>query len=162
MNHIRFSSPIGEITVVGGKESIYYVNFSDRVPLSRQIGAEVSLPVLEDARRWLNIYFSGAVPDFTLPMAYEGTAFQRSVWRLLEEIPYGGSVTYGQLARRIEEQTGRRTAAQAVGQAVGHNPISLIVPCHRVLGADGALTGYGGGLDRKRWLLRLEKIDFKE
>ena len=162
MNHIRFSSPIGEITVVGGKESIYYVNFSDRVPLSRQIGEEVSLPVLEDARRWLELYFSGGVPDFTPPMAYEGTAFQRSVWRLLEEIPYGKTVTYGQLARRIEAQTGRRTAAQAVGQAVGHNPISLIVPCHRVLGADGALTGYGGGLDRKRWLLRLEQIDFKE
>ena len=162
MNHIRFSSPIGEITAVGEGEKLYYVNFSDRVPLSRQIGEEVSLPVLEDARRWLELYFSGAVPDFAPPVEYEGTAFQRSVWRLLEEIPYGGSVTYGQLARRIEAQTGRRTAAQAVGQAVGHNPISLIVPCHRVLGANGALTGYGGGLDRKRWLLRLEKIDFKE
>lgn len=109
------------------------------------------LPVFEEARRWLDEYFSGRRPQFTPPLALRGSDFRRRVWQRLLEIPYGQTVTYGQLARSL----GCRSA-QAVGGAVGHNPISLIVPCHRVVGTDGGLTGYAGGIDRKACLLQLE------
>ena len=108
-------------------------------------------------RRWLDAYFAGRQPDVSaLPIAPRGSAFAQSVWQLLE-IPYGQTVTYGQLAKRLAEQRGlTRMSAQAVGGAVGHNPISVIIPCHRVLGSHGTLTGYAGGLDRKEFLLKLE------
>ena len=110
------------------------------------------LPVFDDTRRWLDIYFSGREPDFIPPLSLKGTPFQQRVWKELHTIPYGHTVTYGELARRL----GCRSA-QAVGGAVGRNPISIIVPCHRVVGANGSLTGYAGGLDRKRALLELER-----
>ncbi|MBQ9660237.1 MAG: methylated-DNA--[Bacteroidales bacterium] len=113
--------------------------------------ARPGLPVFEEARRWLDVYFSGREPDFTPPVGLRGTPFQRAVWAQLLLIPYGQTVTYGQLARQLD------TSARAVGGAVGYNPVSLIVPCHRVVGAAGRLTGYAGGLDRKVQLLELEK-----
>ena len=111
-------------------------------------------------RRWLDAYFAGLQPELsTLPLAPRGSAFAQSVWRLLLEIPYGQTVTYGQLAKRLAEQRGlSQLSAQAVGGAVGHNPISIIIPCHRVLGAKNQLTGYAGGLDVKTFLLKLEGI----
>ena len=101
--------------------------------------------------RWLDLYFSGRKPDFLPPIKLIGTPFQRHVWQALMDIPYGTTTTYGALARRV----GCRSA-QAVGQAVGHNPVAIIVPCHRVVGSDGTLTGYAYGLERKEYLLRLE------
>ena len=114
------------------------------------------LPVFDDTRRWLDIYFSSHEPDFTPPLSLQGTPFQRRVWEALLAIPYGQTVTYGELAHQL----GCRSA-QAIGGAVGRNPIAIIVPCHRIVGTNGSLTGYAGGLDLKRSLLRLEGIRWK-
>ena len=116
--------------------------------------------IFAHTRRWLDAYFAGRQPDVSaLPMAPRGSAFAQSVWQLLLEIPYGQTVTYGELAKRLAERRGlAQLSAQAVGGAVGHNPISVIIPCHRVLGAKNQLTGYAGGLDVKTFLLRLEGI----
>jgi methylated-DNA-[protein]-cysteine S-methyltransferase len=103
----------------------------------------------QDVSAQLTAYFAGDLREFDLPLAAPGTDFQRRVWRELMQIPFGRSISYGELARRI----GKPAASRAVGRANGQNPISIIVPCHRVIGADGTLTGYGAGLDRKRWLL---------
>lgn len=118
------------------------------------------LPVFETVKKWLDIYFSGREPDFMPPLHMIGSPFQLSVWKHLLEIPYGKTITYGELAKKIAAERGReRMAAQAVGGAVGHNKISILVPCHRVVGANGSLTGYGGGLDKKERLLVLEGVD---
>ena len=116
--------------------------------------------IFTQTRRWLDAYFGGQRPDLSaLPLAPRGSAFAQSVWQLLLEIPYGQTVTYGQLAKRLAEQRGLpHMSAQAVGGAVGHNPISILIPCHRVLGAKNQLTGYAGGLDVKTFLLKLEGI----
>lgn len=111
------------------------------------------VPVLDEAVRWLDSYFAGRNPGFTpLLRPYKPSPFRQKVWEALREIPYGETRTYGEIAEKI----GCRKSAQAVGNAVGHNPVSLIIPCHRVLGKEGHLTGYAGGLERKAWLLRLE------
>ena len=119
---------------------------------------ERPLPIFEQTVRWLETYFAGEAPDFTPPLAAKGTPFRKAVWDVLLTIPYGQTTTYGDIAAIIAAQRGlERVSAQAVGGAVGHNPISLIIPCHRVLGADGSLTGYAGGIEKKRWLLEMEK-----
>ena len=116
--------------------------------------------IFAHTRRWLDAYFAGRQPEVAaLPIAPKGSDFAQSVWQLLLEIPYGQTVTYGQLAKRLAKQRGlTRMSAQAVGGAVGHNPLSIIIPCHRVLGAKNQLTGYAGGLDVKTFLLKLEGI----
>lgn len=115
-------------------------------------------PVTDEAVRWLDLYFSGAVPDFLPPLHLTGSPFRREVWALLCAVPYGETVTYGELAARLRAKNGGRpVSARAVGGAVGHNPVSVIVPCRRVTGAGGRLTGYAGGLERKRQLLRREQ-----
>lgn len=106
---------------------------------------------------WLDRYFAGAYPDFMPPLHLIGTPFRQAVWEKLLRIPYGATTTYGALARELARETGRRVAAQAVGNAVGHNPVSLLVPCHRVVGVRGDLTGYAGGIWRKESLLRMEQ-----
>ena len=111
-----------------------------------------TIPVLDETRQWLDCYFEGEKPDFTPQVAPFGTLFQRRVWSELMSIPYGQTVTYGDIARRINCKS-----AQAVGGAVGKNPIAIIIPCHRIVGSDGSLTGYAYGLERKRQLLMLEK-----
>ncbi|MCF0202319.1 MAG: methylated-DNA--[protein]-cysteine S-methyltransferase [Bacteroidaceae bacterium] len=114
-------------------------------------------PVIRQAIDWLDCYFSGNSPSFTPPLHLSGTPFQQLVWGILLDIPYGETQTYGGIAAQIARRNGgRRVSAQAVGGAVGHNPISLIVPCHRVIGADGKLTGYAGGIEKKAALLRME------
>lgn len=116
--------------------------------------------ILTEAKRWLDIYFSGKEPDFDLPISLSGTDFQKKVWGILCTIPYGKTMTYGQIAAQLAaEQGAAHMSAQAVGGAVGHNSLSIIVPCHRVVGANGSLTGYAGGIDRKIELLTLEGVD---
>ena len=119
--------------------------------------AEKEVPVFGMTREWLQIYFGGSNPDFTPPLSLIGSPFRRAVWEKLLRIPYGKTMTYGEIARLLEGETGRRVSARAVGGAVGHNPVSLIVPCHRVVGVNGNLTGYAGGIERKRYLLALER-----
>ena len=119
---------------------------------------EGTTEALEETVHWLDEYFEGKEPKFTPPLHPDGTAFQEAVWRLLLRIPYGETVTYGELAKQLAGEMGlAHMSAQAVGGAVGRNPISLIVPCHRVMGADGSLTGYAGGIEKKEALLRLEQ-----
>lgn len=119
---------------------------------------EKMLPVFEKTIRWLDLYVNGAQPDFVPEYRLEGSKFQMEVWKYLEEIPYGKTVSYGEIAKKIAKERGiARMSAQAVGGAVGKNPISIIVPCHRVIGSDGSLVGYGGGLDRKVILLAIER-----
>lgn len=124
---------------------------------------ERETPIFAITRRWLDIYFSGHEPDFMPPVHMIGSEFRRCVWELLLQIPYGTTVTYGDLARQVARRRGlRRMSAQAVGGAVGHNGISIIVPCHRVVGTNGSLTGYAGGVDKKRRLLELEGVDMEK
>jgi methylated-DNA-[protein]-cysteine S-methyltransferase len=116
-------------------------------------------PVLVLLRHWLDAYFAGENPRVNFPLAPRGSAFRQKVWRVLQEIPHGSTTSYGAIARQIARATDSATfSAQAVGGAVGHNPISIVIPCHRVIGADGSLTGYAGGIDRKAALLRLEGV----
>lgn len=118
------------------------------------------LPVFEQVRAWLDRYFAGGRPDpLELPLAPRGTAFQRRVWAILARIPFGQLRTYADIADQIAREDGRRCGARAVGAANGRNPISIILPCHRVVGSSGSLTGYAGGIERKLWLLRHEGVD---
>ncbi|MGM9653093.1 MAG: methylated-DNA--[protein]-cysteine S-methyltransferase [Eubacteriales bacterium] len=154
------ASPLGEITLAGSGGALTGLWFDgqrhDRETLSGQY-AYGELPVFALARQWLDAYFAGEAPGFTPPLLLSGSPFRRAVWQLLMEIPRGQTRTYGQLAAELARRGAMPTAsARAVGGAVAHNPVSLIVPCHRVVGAGGALTGYAGGIDRKRRLLTLE------
>nr|WP_303796842.1 methylated-DNA--[protein]-cysteine S-methyltransferase [Ruminococcus flavefaciens] len=119
--------------------------------------SEVKLPVFTETVKWLDIYFGGKEPSFTPPISLHTTPFRKVVYDILLTIPYGQTMTYGEIARILADQQGaEHMSAQAVGSAVGHNPVSIIIPCHRVVGADGSLTGYAGGLDKKKALLKLE------
>ena len=121
---------------------------------------ERETPVLKDTKRWLDIYFGGNDPGPTPPLHLQGSPFRLAVWEILRQIPFGKTITYGEIAREIARRQGSKTVpAQAVGGAVGHNPVSIIVPCHRVVGSNGSLTGYAGGIERKVRLLALEKAD---
>ena len=149
-------SPLGTITLASDGSSLIGLWFEGQKHACCRLSptpVEAELPIFAETRRWLDCYFAGGVPDFTPPLAPRGTAFQQRVWALLRQIPYGATVSYGDLAARLGCHS-----ARAVGQAVGRNPISLLIPCHRVLGAGGRLTGYAGGLWRKEALLRLEGI----
>ena len=122
--------------------------------------AERQTPILAEAARWLDIYFTGKEPGFTPPLHPIGSAFRQAVWEILLQIPYGQTTTYGEIARQLAEKQGlEKMSAQAVGGAVGHNEISVIIPCHRVVGTSGSLTGYAGGIDKKVKLLELERTD---
>lgn len=117
-------------------------------------------PILAEAKRWLDVYFSGEEPNFTPPLHPIGSAFRQEVWQILLQIPYGQTTTYGEIAGQLAEKHGMdHMSEQAVGGAVGHNEVSIIIPCHRVVGANGSLTGYAGGIDKKVRLLELEKTD---
>ena len=124
---------------------------------------EQDTPALTEAKRWLDIYFAGKEPDFTPPLHPAGSAFRQSVWEILLKIPYGQTITYGDIARQLAAKRGlANMSAQAVGGAVEHNEISVIIPCHRVVGANGSLTGYAGGIDKKIKLLKLERADMAQ
>lgn len=158
-----YSSPLGGILMAADGEGLTGLWFVGQKYFARTLGVnyeERALLIFDEAGRWLDEYFSGREPGFTPPLRLAGTPFQTEVWQLLLAIPYGHTVTYGQLARQLAARKGRaRLSAQAVGGAVGRNPVSIIVPCHRVVGANGSLTGYAGGTDKKAALLRLEKAD---
>jgi methylated-DNA-[protein]-cysteine S-methyltransferase len=146
-------SPIGSLLLVGSDRALHGLYMQDgRRPKQIAPGWERSTSCFADVREQLREYFAGERPAFDLALVMAGTPFEQRVWSALTEIPYGETISYGELARRL----GQPSAARAVGLANGRNPISVIVPCHRVIGADGTLTGYGGGLERKRILLELE------
>ena len=152
-----YPSPLGEILLAGDEEAITGLWFTDAkyaglgLPPDTPVGKTAAILKAEE---WLDIYFSGKEPDFLPALRPAGSPFRQRVFRLLRQIPRGRTVTYGELARLLD-----CASAQAVGGAVGHNPISILIPCHRGVGPDGSLTGYAGGLARKQWLLNLEKAD---
>jgi methylated-DNA-[protein]-cysteine S-methyltransferase len=150
-------SPIGRLLLCSDGEALTGLDMDvpDRARRDLRSWVEdANLPPLRAAIRQLNEYFAGTRREFDLPLRLQGTTFQRSVWQALTKIPYGATLTYGEQAARI----GNPNASRAVGLANGRNPISIVVPCHRVIGANGSLTGYGGGLERKRWLLAHEGL----
>lgn len=157
-----YPSPLGEMLLVCDDEGLTHLAFTGQkyFPVLAQTQKAPDHPILTSAQRWLDVYFRGDEPDFTPPLHANGSEFQRAVWQLLLAIPYGETTTYGALAKEIARIQGRsRMSAQAVGGAVGHNPIGIIVPCHRVVGTNGSLTGYAGGLDKKIALLKLEGVE---
>lgn len=152
--YTEMDSPIGTLLITGNGDAItglHMDNQSTRPVIDERWCRDDS--VFRDARAQLAAYFEGELQHFDLPLAGAGTSFQKTVWHALREIPYGTTQTYGELARRI----GNHNASRAVGLANGRNPIGIIVPCHRVIGANGALTGYAGGIERKQWLLAHEQ-----
>lgn len=155
-----YDSPLGSLFLAERDETILglritgqkYFLSSIKEPFERN----TETPLLRQTREWLDSYFAGKNPSVQdLPLCPEGSPFQQAVWRMLLQIPYGRVTTYGAIAKALSSQSGKMSA-QAVGGAVGHNPISILIPCHRVVGANGKLTGYAGGLDKKEWLLRHE------
>ena len=160
----RYDSPLGGMTMACEGEFLTGLWFDGQrhfegMPEEAFVPSGADEPaVLALTRKWLDSYFSGSNPGFTPPLKPEGTPFQQAVWRILLTIPYGKTITYGEIATTLaDDRGGAKPSARAVGNAVGHNPISLIIPCHRVVGASGRLTGYAAGLDRKASLLALEQ-----
>ena len=174
----HYESPLGGIIITSDGEALTGLRFDrqqticgsndsdqeDSEPNHDSVHAEEHLPVFKQTIKWLDIYFSGEEPGFTPPLRMEATAFRKMVWEILLTIPYGETMSYGEIADLIAKQKGiRKMSAQAVGGAVGNNPISLIIPCHRVIGADGSMVGYGSGIDKKIKLLELESgIEFEK
>jgi len=153
MHFAEYESPVGRLLLRSNGQAL------TGLWIGRQAEGVLSEdPVLQAARAWLDAYFRGEAPTVEIPLDPDGTRFQKLVWQLLRQIPYGGTRTYGELAREAAARLGKdKMSAQAVGQAVGSNPISLIIPCHRVVGAGGQLTGYAWGVEKKQWLLAHEK-----
>ncbi|EGQ14970.1 methylated-DNA--protein-cysteine methyltransferase [Prevotella nigrescens ATCC 33563] len=155
-----YKSPLGELTLVSNGMALTGIWFESQKPLLQILQSpyeECNLPVFDDTKRWLDIYFEGKEPDFTPKLCPEGSEFRQQVWQELLNIPYGKTTTYGTLSKQIAIQLNKqKMSAQAIGGAVGHNPISIIIPCHRVVGANGTMTGYAGGIWRKEYLLKLE------
>ena len=161
--YFEYESPIGLLLIKSDGENITWLGvkgqkyFVDSLEESKK---DATLPVFIATKQWLDIYFSGENPTFTPPLAPKGGVFREAVWSILSDIPYGEVVTYGDIAKIIAQQRGvARMSAQAVGGAVGHNPISIIIPCHRVVGANGSLTGFASGIEAKIMLLETEHID---
>ena len=166
----EYDSPVGKIYIASDETQIkglwlegqkYFQNSIKDKKKTMQIQNTHTAEILKQAEFWLDAYFAGKNPSAeSLPLFPDGTPFQQEVWSLLRKIPYGEVTTYGALAKEIARRTGKKSmSAQAVGGAVGRNPISIMIPCHRVVGAKGNLTGYAGGIDKKVWLLGLEGID---
>ena len=157
----RLHSPLGEVRLRSDGESLTGLWFVGQVNDAKEISdleIKNDLPIFGQVESWLESYFSGKQTSITIPLQPKGTSFQQRVWQILQEISYGKTMTYGEIAQRIAKEKGVETfSAQAVGQAVGKNPISILIPCHRVLGKNGALTGYAGGVHRKEQLLRIER-----
>lgn len=155
----RIASPAGLLTIACTDQAIIGLWFNDARYALRGLpedAKEQPHPLLDELERWVNAYFSGAVTECALPLVPQGTAFQQAVWSQLQKIPYGTTTNYGVLAKALSAVLGHTVSARAVGGAVGKNPISIVIPCHRVIGADGSLTGFAAGLQKKRFLLELE------
>lgn len=157
----HYQSPLGGILLAAEGNALTGLWFEGQKYFARCLDPEHEareVPVLAEAKRWLDLYFAGKEPDFAVPLHFAGTPFQNAVWEILCTIPYGKTMTYGEIAGQLAARRGvSHMSAQAVGGAVGRNGISIFVPCHRVVGADGSLTGYAGGIEKKQWLLRMEK-----
>lgn len=157
----KYESPLGGMMLAADEIGLTGLWFEGQKYFALHLdkeSEEKELPVFEQAKKWLDIYFAGNEPDFKVPIHFTGSAFQNKVWEILYQIPYGQTVTYGSIAKLLAEKRGlTRMSAQAVGCAVAHNRISVIVPCHRVVGRNGSLTGYAGGIDKKIALLKMEK-----
>lgn len=150
----KYPSPLGMLTLASDGETLCGVWFEGQKHFGEGVTEpweEQEVPVLTQTKRWLDLYFAGQKPDFLPPLRPEGSAFAKAVWKILLQVPYGKTLTYGQIARQLDCR-----CAQAVGGAVGRNPISILIPCHRVVGSNGKLTGYAGGTQRKAALLELE------
>lgn len=163
MDYIHhYKSPLGGITLASNGNSLIGLWFDEQKYFADTLNKdfrEKQLPIFEQADKWLDIYFSGKAPDFTPSLVMKTTPFRKAVWKIMLSIPYGKTMTYGEIAAKIAKKKGiKQMSAQAVGGAVGHNSISLIVPCHRVVGANGSLTGYAGGIAKKIKLLKLEQV----
>lgn len=158
----HYASPMGDILLAADDIGLTGLWFEGQKYFALSLDKEheeKDLPLFDQTKKWLDIYFSGQEPGLTVPLHFKGSSFQREVWEILRRIPYGQTMTYGEIAHLLSVRKGLRCmSAQAVGGAVGHNPISIIVPCHRVIGANGRLTGYAGGIDKKLKLLQLEGI----
>lgn len=161
MYTLHYDSPLGTILLAADDTGLTGLWFDGEKYFADVLDPEhetQETPILLEAKRWLDLYFSGQQPNFTPPLHPIGSAFRQEVWKLLLQIPYGQTTTYGELAKQLAAKHGlARMSAQAVGGAVGHNEISIIIPCHRVVGTNGSLTGYAGGIDKKVKLLTLEK-----
>ena len=159
----HYNSPLGGILLAADEIGLTGLWFNGQKYFARSLPAgytEQNTPALSEAKRWLEVYFTGKKPDFMPPLHIVGSAFRRAVWEILLQIPYGKTTTYGEIARQLAKKHKLpRMSAQAVGGAVGHNEISIIIPCHRVVGTNGSLTGYAGGIDKKIKLLELEHTD---
>lgn len=159
----KYTSPLGGILLAADEVGLRGLWFDGQKYFARDLPderTERETPALSEAKRWLAIYFAGQEPDFLPPLHPVCTPFRQAVWEILLRIPYGKTVTYGEISKQLAEKMGlERMSAQAVGGAVGHNKISIIIPCHRVVGSNGSLTGYAGGIDRKIKLLGLEHAD---
>ncbi len=159
----KYPSPLGEILLAADEAGMRGLWFDGQKYFARDLPderTELETPILSEARRWLDIYFSGKEPDFLPPLHSVGSPFRQEVWKILLQIPYGTTVTYGDISKQLAKKMGlERMSAQAVGGAVGHNAVSIIIPCHRVVGTGGNLTGYAGGIDKKIKLLELEHAD---
>lgn len=155
-----YASPLGDLLIASDGEAICGVWFLDQKHFKSSVDGDMiqkdDLAIFKTVKRWFDDYFNGLNPEISFKLKPHGSDFRCKVWKILAEIPYGETLTYGEIAKRISPAM----SARAVGGAVGHNPIAVLIPCHRVLGADGKLTGYAGGLFRKCELLKLEKIKF--
>ena len=162
----HYNSPLGGITLASDGTALTGLWFDGQKYFADCLAdehEEKNLLVFQEADRWLDIYFSGKAPDFTPPLSMKTTPFRRAVWEIMLSIPFGKTMTYGEIAEKIAVQKGiARMSAQAVGGAVGHNSISLIIPCHRVVGTNGSLTGYAGGINKKVRLLEMEGTDMDQ
>ena len=162
----HYNSPLGGILLAADEIGLTGLWFNGQKYFARSLPAgytEQNTPALSEAKRWLEVYFTGKKPDFMPPLHIVGSAFRMAVWEILLQIPYGKTTTYGEIARQLaEKQKLPRMSAQAVGGAVGHNEISIIIPCHRVVGTNGSLTGYAGGIGKKIKLLELERADMAQ
>lgn len=158
-----YQSPIGKILLAADAIGLTGLWFEGQKFYANGLACKnekKEIPVFTEVKEWLDLYFSGEEPEVLPPIHMIGTEFQMEVWKILQKIPYGATTTYGEIAKEIARKRGLvRMSAQAVGGAVGHNEISIIIPCHRVVGANGSLTGYAGGIEKKKKLLELEGID---
>ena len=170
MYTLHFDSPLGGIQLAADDVGLTGLWFDGEPYFAEGLDPEHTAqktPILQQAERWLKVYFSGREPGFTPPLHPMGSPFRQAVWELLLQIPYGQTTygqttTYGALAKQLAEKQGRpRMSAQAVGGAVGHNRIAILIPCHRVVGTNGSLTGYAGGIDKKEKLLRMEHVNME-
>lgn len=162
-----YSTPLGRMLLISDGDNLlalklechrFYEKFEDS-----DLNQKDDLEVFKSTKKWLDHYFAGKAPDIEeLSLSPAGSKFRQDVWKILCGIPYGGVITYGEIAKKLAQNTDKKMSAQAVGGAVGHNPISIIIPCHRVVGANNNLTGYGGGIKNKIKLLKLEKVDVEK